>query len=124
MDSDSSYKTIFDMTVDKYLERYCNQLHDSESFNKDRAKKICLEYVLEECAVLRIWPELQCQYEVYPNLHNEAIQETRSRFILEKKLNLLYPLRLKFHNIDRLILPQKFHLLESSNKHYSQQMAS
>lgn len=109
--NDSSYKDIFDFTVEKYLNRYCKQARLIKDFKENRAYDICMEYVLEECTVLRIWPELRYGYEAYPSLHNEAMEETRKRFITPNYPTLLRPLTIRFRNAPQL-KPQEFELLE------------
>lgn len=110
MQKDPSYKLAFDITIEKYLERYCKNLNEKTEFNMDRAKKICFDYILEECTVLCLWPELKCEFEIYPNAHNDAIEETRKRFIYTQYENMLQPLTLRFRNAKQL-RPQKFNSL-------------
>ncbi|MSP53366.1 MAG: hypothetical protein EXR81_03835 [Gammaproteobacteria bacterium] len=124
IDEDPSYKNTFDMAITKYLDKYSRCFVNQANIDLDEVSQLCFEYIIEECVVFSLWTDLGCEYEIYPNPHNEAIQGTRARFIFEKNLDLLHPLRLKFHNTERLILPQKFHLLENLNKQDSQQMAS
>lgn len=108
---DPSYKLIFDITVEKYLNRYCKNLTEKTEFNMNRAKKICFDYILEECTVLCLWPELNCAFEIYPNAHNDAMEETRKRFINTQHKHIFQPLTLRFRNAKQL-KPQKFSLLE------------
>ena len=96
--------------VEGYLERYCRHIEDKESFDRDRAISLCQEYVLEECAVLCLWPKLECQFEIYPNIHNAAIEATRERFIMPYFSENLFPLTLRFRNAKQL-KPQKFESL-------------
>lgn len=110
--NDPVYKAAFDTTIDKYLLRYCKNLSSLSNFNKGRARKLCFNYVLEECAVLCLWPELNVQFDIYPSLHNEAIEETRRRFILSNYPDLLHPITLRFRNAAQL-KPQYFELLEN-----------
>lgn len=98
MEQDIKYKSVFDLSIETYLNRYIKNSNDSPTFNRERAKKICLEYIIEECAVLILWIELACQFEIYPNKHNMAIEETRKRFILPGHSNILQPLTLRFKN--------------------------
>lgn len=111
---DPSYKDVFDRTINKYLERYCKNLQNPSNFNRQRAEEICFEYVLEECTVLCLWIELNCPFEIYPNPHNDAIEETRRRFIYPNHPNLLRPLTIRFRNA-KLLKPQRFILHENTN---------
>ena len=97
-------------TIKKYLERYCNRLDGLEKFDMERARKICFDYILEECTVLCLWKNLNCEFEIYPNAHNDAIEETRGRFINVQCQNNLRSLMLRFRNTKQL-KPQKFNLL-------------
>ncbi|MBY0544003.1 MAG: hypothetical protein K2Q14_00460 [Gammaproteobacteria bacterium] len=112
INTDDEYKAVFDQTVEKYLDKYCSQLMKTPAFDKTRVKNLCLEYVVEECAVLRLWPELQCQYEAYPGIHNAAMEETRRRFVTIEHFDLLQPLTIKFRNAPQL-RPQRFELFEA-----------
>jgi hypothetical protein len=107
IDNDPTYKSSFDMAVNKYLDRYCFHLKENNDFDIHRARKLCFDYVLEECVVLCLWTELLCPVEIYPNAHNEAIEDTRRRFIIPKYPNLLRALTLRFRNAKQLS-PQQF----------------
>ncbi len=116
--NDPSYKSFFDITIDKYLERYCKHLTDISNFDMDRARKLCFDYVLEECVVLCLWLELNCQFEVYPNIHNDAIEETRKRLIFPHHPDLLRALTIRFRNSKQL-KPQQFISYENAEKRTS-----
>ena len=111
--SDPDYKKAHENAIEGYLERYCRHLDDQKSFDRNRAVGLCQEYVLEECAVLCLWPKLRCQFEIYPNIHNAAIEATRERFILPNFPNNLSPLTLRFRNAKQL-KPQKFESVGST----------
>lgn len=98
INQDPAYKCIFDNTIDEYLTRYSNRLIDVSSFDKERARRLCFDYLVEECAVLCLWPETGCQFELYPGKHNAAVNETRQRFVLSKNLDLLYPVGIGFNH--------------------------
>lgn len=108
---DSTYKAVFDNSINKYLERYCKRITSLDGFDIERAKKICFDYILEECVVLCLWTKLNCHYEVYPNHHNDAIEETRQRFITPHYPELLNSVTIRFRNAKQ-IKPQCFELLE------------
>jgi len=110
INSDPSYKAIYGSTIDTYLERFFRRLDDLSNINMERAKCLCFEYLLEECTVLCLWPELNCQFEVYPNWHNDAIEATRKHFITPYCPGLLQSIRVGFRNAKQ-IKPQKFNLL-------------
>ncbi len=107
LEKDKMYKMAFEITINKYLHRYCNHLNQEINFDMERARKLCFEYALEECVIFCLWAELKCQYEIYPNVHNEAMEATRKRFIVSQYPGLLKPLTLRFRNAPQL-KPQKF----------------
>lgn len=115
INKDEKYKAVFDQTVDKYLDKYCAQLKQNVAFDKARVQRLCMDYVIEECAVLRLWPELQYQYEAYPSIHNSAMEETRRRFVTLEQPDLLQPLAIKFRNAPQL-RSQRFELFETAQQ--------
>ncbi len=107
IESDPRYKVIFDETIKGYLAKHCQRLKASSGFDSQRAYKICLEYLIEECAVLCLFPQEKCEYEVYTGKHNAAMIETRHRFV---EPNLVKPLVLGF-NARRDLQPQSFEVM-------------
>lgn len=111
IEQDPSYKKHFNIAVDKYLNR-CNKNSDKVGECEfTRVNKLCFNYIVEECVVLRLWMSLNCQFEVYPNLHNEAIEETRKRFANSTDRSILNLLTLSFKNKTQLG-KQRFIVLE------------
>lgn len=115
IDSDDAYKTAFQSSVDEFVAKYLARLKNPSSFDTERAKRLSFNFILEECAALCLWQELECAYEVYPNLHNQAINETRARFVLSNRPDLLNTVTLGFRNAAQLA-PQKFVCLEQNNQ--------
>lgn len=111
-ENDFFYKASFEKSINIFLNKYRGRLTNPNHFDMVRAKQLSLDFVMEECSALCLWPELQCQYEVYPNKHNEAIEETRKRFVLSKYPNLLQAITIEFRN-SRQVKPQKFIFLET-----------
>ena len=109
---DSTYRHAFDSSIDAFVVKYQSRLADPENFDVERAKKLSFDFVLEECTALCLWPALQCQYEVYPNQHNAAIEETRRRFVLSKYPDLLQHITIGFRN-SKQIGQQQFELLKT-----------
>lgn len=104
---DNTYKAAFDTAIEEYLNRFCKRLN-TEQFDHERAYRLCLDYLIEECAVLCLWPKTQCHFELYPGKHNAAMQETRKRFIFPKYPNLIIPITIGFTHRSNL-LPQRLH---------------
>ena len=95
---DPAYQASFDLTIDKYITRLLKNIPDITQFDRERAESLCFQYVLEECAVLCLWPELHCQYEIYASQHNPAMRATRERFVTAISPNCLQPLSMRFRN--------------------------
>ncbi len=98
MASNALYQNVFTNTVDEFLRRYCQRITSNANFKIERAKQLCLDYLLEECTALCLWPELGCQFEVYPSRRNLAMSDTHQRFVLPQYPDLLHPVAIKFKN--------------------------
>lgn len=107
------YQASFNHTIDEFLRRYYPRLLDQQSFDKQRAKRLCLDYLLEECTALCLWTELGCHFEVYPSRRNAAMNETHQRLVLPSSPTLLHPLAIKFKNRKQL-KPQQFQTMEET----------
>jgi hypothetical protein len=75
----------------------------------NRAKFLCFNYLLEECAALCLWPQLNCHFEVYPSPRNAIMAQTHKHFVLPKYPDLLHAVAIKFKN-RKQFLPQSFKL--------------
>lgn len=103
---DEQYYKSFVETADAYLNRYKKQ-RGIEYFDGSKAYSICLEYLIEECAIFCLWPELKCEFELYPNAHNSAIEATRRKFLIPAFPNLLHSVSLRFRHAN-LFKPLQF----------------
>lgn len=110
IETDLTYKAAFEHSIKKFIEKYYERLANPENFDKERAWQLSLDFVIEECTVLCLWTELECHFEVYPSLRNEAMDETHKRFVLPNHPNLLHPVGIKFKNAKQM-KPQCFELL-------------
>ena len=79
--NNSSYKKSMLSSISAYLDRYEKRVTNKELFNRLYAEKLCLDYLIEECAVLCLWPTTGCQYEIYDGNHNEAMKSTLKKFV-------------------------------------------
>lgn len=104
------YRKAFETAVEDFLEKYCRRKF-SKSFNINRAEQLCFDFVVEECAALSLWPELQCRFEVYPSNNNLAMDETRKYFIFSQDPELLQSIKAGFKDAPQL-RPQRFIYLE------------
>lgn len=111
INADENYAACFNKSISDFVCKYHKRINDCMDFDLGRAKKLSFDFIVEECTALCLWIDLKCNYEVYPNLHNEAINETRRRFILSKYPNLLKSITLGFRNAKQLD-PQRFIFVE------------
>ena len=81
IDSSPSYRAVFDESINAYLPRYMKRLDEAAPFDLARAQCLCFDYLVEECAVLCLWPQSGCAIEIYSGHHNRAMQETQKRFL-------------------------------------------
>lgn len=109
------YQASFNHTIEEFLRRYDTRLPGSGYVDKQRAKALCLDYLIEECSALCLWPELGCHFEVYPSPRNLAMEQTHQRFVLPDYPDLLHPLAIKFKNRKQL-KPQQFHPLATTKE--------
>lgn len=107
IETDCTYRTAFEKTIDEFLRRYHHRLINKSDFKMDVAHKLCHDYLIEECTALCLWVELNCQFEVYPSKRNLAMEETHRRFITPTNPNLLKAVGIKFKNRKQLT-PQQF----------------
>lgn len=115
LEEDEEYREAFNISVNTFLDKYLARSVDIDDFGIDRARKLSFDFVLEECAALTLWFELQCQFEVYPNGHNQAIKATKKRFVYPSYPDLLRSVTIVFRNVKQLE-PQKFYLLDNKHK--------
>ena len=107
---DAAFRATIDETIDEFLTRYDRRSADFHYLSDARVRKLCLDYLVEECSAMCLWPELHCHFEVYPSHRNAAMAETHRRFVLPEHDDLLRPVRVKFKNKKQL-KPQIFQLL-------------
>ncbi len=87
--------------ITTFLDRYEKRGTD-KTYDRSRAWRLCLHYLLEECAVMRtFWVELGCHYEVYPSGRNEAMRATYEHYIQPYHPHLLTSIALRFHRLGR-----------------------
>jgi hypothetical protein len=90
-------KAAIHQTADAFLARY-ERTRASKDYRRDLAEQLCIQYLLEECAVMKeIWIGLGCHYEVYPSPRNQAMATTYERYIAPTYPHLLKPVALRFN---------------------------
>jgi hypothetical protein len=106
MASSPAYHQAFEDSADEYIAKLKKRT-GAKTFDAKRAKRLSIDFIIEECTALCLWAELQCHYEVYPNKHNAAINATRDIFVRQLNPSLLKPVTLGFRNAPQL-KPQTF----------------
>lgn len=110
LESDEQYQKSFQHSIDEYLVRYARRLENPSLLDCDRAEQLCLDYLVEECAAMCMWPQTGCQFEIYAGTDNMAMMETRERFIRPTYPKLLELISIRFnHRPD--MSPQKLDLV-------------
>jgi hypothetical protein len=104
---DKDYQKNFDDTITAFLQRNAQNRYVED----ERARKLCLDYLIEECAALCLWPEINAHFEVYPSKRNVAMSQTHQRFVLPQFPHLLHPVAIKFKN-RKQFKPQNFNFAE------------
>ena len=106
---DKNYASLFEQSIAEYLARVTRRLEDPSAFDELRAKQLCYDYLIEECAVLCLQPTTGCEFEIYAGTHNAAMNETRKRFVHNDRPNLIRSVSIGF-NYRPDLAPQKFSL--------------
>lgn len=90
-----AYRVAIHTNIEAFLSRYLKDV-DPTSFDVQRANELCLDYLLEECAVMCLWPENKYDFEVYPSGRNQAMAATYEQLIYPLSPNYLRPVALRF----------------------------
>ena len=101
-----AFKFIMNSTIEGFLNRFHRRLSDKKNFDMERARNLCFNYLVEECAAMCLWPETFCDYEVYPGKRNMVMSEVHKKFILSEGESLLHAVWIKFKN-RKQYLPQE-----------------
>jgi signal transduction histidine kinase/FixJ family two-component response regulator len=105
--NDPAYKATFDKVAENFVSKSRKRTNINDIFNISRAKRLSMAYIIEECAALCLWTSLNCQFEVYPGLRNEAMSATHKKFVLPQYPDLLHPVAIRFRHADQF-KPQTF----------------
>ena len=110
LSKDKGYQHSFDETITAFLKRNSQNRYVED----ENARRLCLDYLIEECAALCLWPETKAHFEVYPSKRNLAMTQTHQRFVLAQYPELLNPVAIKFKNRKQL-KPQNFEFKENTH---------
>ena len=106
------YQVAFDATMQEYLTRYRRRLENPNTFDEQRAKRLCFDYLVEECTAMCLWPKGGYQFELYATKHNPAMEMTRELLIRPIYPDLLRGIQTG-SNVKRKLKPQKLETLSS-----------
>lgn len=94
--SDIGYQQSFEDSINVFTRRFVK--NNGTDGDITSVRKLCFDYILEECTVLILWLKTGCQFELYPNKNNQAIEETRKRYIHLHNPNILRPITINFNH--------------------------
>lgn len=95
-DENLLYRNAIHANIDTFLSRYLSRIANKTHINDDKAFSLCLDYLLEECAVMCLWVENKYEFEVYPSGRNEAMAATYEHLIKPIYPDYLRPVALRF----------------------------
>jgi hypothetical protein len=74
-------RDAIDETANVFLSR-CQEHDPKGDYKSDRARRLCVDYLLEECSGMRsFWTQERPQIEVYPSTRTEAMKVTHELYI-------------------------------------------
>ncbi|MFT4058908.1 MAG: hypothetical protein QM652_05105 [Legionella sp.] len=94
-DSNKLFQQAIHANIDDFLTRYLSRFNQ-EDIDHDRAFRLCLDYLIEECAVMCLWTEKAYDFEVYPSGRNKAMAATWHYLIQPHYPHFLRPVALRF----------------------------
>lgn len=78
--NNTEYRNELNKSIVEFLARYV-QKPENINFNYEKAFNCCIDYLMEECAVMCLWAESAYLYEVYPTGRNRAMITTYEMII-------------------------------------------
>ncbi len=95
------YRDAIHTNIDSFLSRYLGRISNKSHIEPNRAFSLCLDYLLEECAVMCLWVNNKYEFEVYPTGRNEAMHATYEHLIKPLYFEFLRPVGLRFKKYTR-----------------------
>lgn len=93
--SNESFRHAIHANIDDFLTRYLSRF-SAVDVDPERAFRLCLDYLIEECSVMCLWTEKAYDFEVYPSGRNKAMAATYEYLIKPHYPNYLKPVALRF----------------------------
>lgn len=100
---DPSYMQVFENNIDDFLQRM--KKRGELNITRNLAKQYCRDYLFEECAIMRLWVQENCEFELYARTRSPAMQETWKRFIQPYNPDILKPISLNFKYLKNYTVP-------------------
>lgn len=94
------YKTAIHANINEFLTRFLARV-DCNQIDSGRAFRLCLNYLLEECAVMLLWTHKHYDFELYPSGRNQAMGATYEMLIKPYFPNYLRPVAVRFKKYPR-----------------------
>lgn len=117
--SHQDYRKEIQANIETFLTRYFERVADPSQIDYQRAFSLCLDYLLEECAVMCLWVENKYEFEVYPSGRNQAMAATYDHLIKPSYPHFLKSVALRFKKYPGLISTQptpNIEYIEPKNK--------
>ncbi|HHF7349617.1 TPA: hypothetical protein ACPSKE_002827 [Legionella feeleii] len=105
--SNELYQKAIKANIDDFLTRYLSRFNQ-EDVDHERAFRLCLDYLIEECAVMCLWTQKDYDFEVYPSGRNKAMAATYEYLIKQEYPNRLKPVALRFKKYPAKATPDLF----------------
>ncbi|KTD17232.1 hypothetical protein [Legionella jordanis] len=94
-ETNQAYQKAIHANIEEFLTRYLSR-YNQEDIDQQRAFRLCLDYLIEECAVMCLWTQKGYDFEVYPSGRNKAMGATYEYLIKPLHPTLLRPVALRF----------------------------
>ncbi len=98
---DVSFQNAMHISIGNFLERYKKR---QENIDETYAFNCCLNYLIEECSCMCLWPEEHCEFELYPSGRNLAMIATYEKVIQPEYPNLMISVSLYFKKTGKEIV--------------------
>lgn len=108
-DSNDLFRHAIHANIDDFLTRYLSRF-SAVDVDYERASRLCLDYLLEECSVMCLWIEKAYDFEVYPSGRNKAMAATYEYLIKPHYPNYLRPVALRFKKYPGKIVGDEFQM--------------
>lgn len=89
------YKDAIHVNINRFLARFVAR-NDYYQIDPNRAFDLCLDYLLEECAVMCLWSYECYDFELYPSGRNQAMSATYELLIKPQYPHYLRPVAIRF----------------------------